>query len=177
MRKPSWPAFMCERDNRPDIMNASDLIKKHCQKLLRAGGRPHMGHRAGAALLHGQARLGAVERLDLALLVEGQDDGVGGRIDIKAHHIAQFLDELGIVGELELTYPVRLQPMRTPDALNRTDADADLSFAIIGAVQCVVSAGGSRWSAPRPARRYPPPAAQPARAASCRATAHRSLPP
>jgi hypothetical protein len=86
-----------------------------------------MGHGAQTALLHRQARLGAVERLDLALLIEGQDNGVGGRIDIKAHHIAQFLDELGIVGELELTHPVRLQPMRAPDALNRTDADADLS--------------------------------------------------
>ena len=74
----------------------------------------------------GKARLGAVERLDLAFLVKRQDDGVGGRIDIKANHIAQFLDEFGIGGKLELTHPVRLQPMCTPDALNRTDADADL---------------------------------------------------
>ena len=85
-----------------------------------------VGHGTQTALLHGQARLGAVERLDLALFVEGQDDGVGWRIDIKAHNIAQFFGELGIVGELELTHPVRLQPMPTPDALNRTDADADL---------------------------------------------------
>ena len=42
-----------------------------------------VGHGAGAALLHGQARLGAVERLDLAFLVDRQDDGVGRRIDIK----------------------------------------------------------------------------------------------
>jgi hypothetical protein len=25
--EPSWPAFMCERTKRPDIMDASDLIK------------------------------------------------------------------------------------------------------------------------------------------------------
>src|ERR1019366_9212894 len=49
------------------------------------GGRPVplviVGHGSGAALLHRQARLSTVERLDLALLVDGQDDGVGGRID------------------------------------------------------------------------------------------------
>ncbi len=34
-----------------------------------------VGHRAGAALFHGQAQLGPVECLDLALLIDGQDDG------------------------------------------------------------------------------------------------------
>jgi len=43
-----------------------------------------MGHRAGAALFHGHTRLGPVERLHLALLIDGQDDGVGRRADIKA---------------------------------------------------------------------------------------------
>ena len=108
---------------------ADDLAFKYIESGEQRGGAVTLvivGHRFGAALLHGKARLGAVERVDLALLVEGQDDGVGGRIDIKANHVAQFLDELGIVGELELTQPVRLQPMRAPDALNRTDADADL---------------------------------------------------
>ena len=60
------------------------------------------------------------------LLVKRQDDGVGGRIDIKPHYVAQFLDEVGIVGELEATEPVRLQPVRMPNALNRTGADTDL---------------------------------------------------
>jgi len=85
-----------------------------------------VSHRSSPALLHRQARLGAVERLDLAFLVKRQDDGVGGRIDIKPHDFAQFLDEVGIVGELEVTEPVRLQPVRMPDALNRTGADTDL---------------------------------------------------
>ena len=48
------------------------------------------------------------------------------RIDIKPHYVAQFLDEVGIVGELEATEPVRLQPVRMPNALNRTGADTDL---------------------------------------------------
>ena len=35
-----------------------------------------VGHRPGAPLLQRQAGLGAVERLDLALLVDGKHDGV-----------------------------------------------------------------------------------------------------
>jgi hypothetical protein len=35
-------------------------------------------------LLHRQTGLGAVERLDLALLIYREDDGVGGRIDINS---------------------------------------------------------------------------------------------
>jgi hypothetical protein len=83
-----------------------------------------VGHRSGPALLHGQTRLGAVERLDLALLVDGQDDGVLRRVDIKTDHIAQFFDKLGIGGELELPDPMGLQPMRAPDTLQLTDTDA-----------------------------------------------------
>ena len=50
---------------------------------------------------------------------------MGGRIDIKPHNIAQLVDELRVVGELELLDPVRLETMRAPDALDGTRADAD----------------------------------------------------
>ena len=46
-----------------------------------------MGHRSGASLFHGKARLGAVEGLDLALLVDGQNDGMGRRVDIEANDV------------------------------------------------------------------------------------------
>ena len=45
---------------------------------------------------------------------------MGGRIDIEADDIAQLVDELRVVGELELANPVWLETMRVPDALNRT---------------------------------------------------------
>ena len=83
-----------------------------------------VGHGSGAALLHRQAGLGAVERLDLALFVDRQDDGVGRRIDIEPDDVAQLVDERGVVGQLELPHPMRLEPMGAPDALHRTDADA-----------------------------------------------------
>ena len=47
-----------------------------------------MGHRPSAALLHRQTGLGAVERLDLALLINREDDGVGGRIDIETDDLS-----------------------------------------------------------------------------------------
>ena len=42
-----------------------------------------MGHGPGVALLQRQPRLGAIERLNLALFVDGQNDSVRGRIDIE----------------------------------------------------------------------------------------------
>ena len=54
-----------------------------------------MGHGAGAALLHRQARLGAVQRLDLALFIDGKNYGVGRRVDIEADDVSHFGRELG----------------------------------------------------------------------------------
>ncbi len=85
-----------------------------------------MGHRAGAAFLQGQTGLCAVERLDLALLIDRQHDGVRRRIDIEPDDIAQFVDELRIVRKLELPDPMRLKAMGAPDALDRADGNADL---------------------------------------------------
>src|SRR5215213_12011301 len=86
-----------------------------------------VGHGAGAALLQGQAGLGAVECLDLALLVDRQHHAMGRRVDVEADDVAQLRHELGIVGELEAADAVRRQAVRPPDALDRGDADAGLS--------------------------------------------------
>ncbi len=50
---------------------------------------------------------------------------MGGRVDIEPDDIAQLVDELWVVGELELPNPVGLETVRPPDALDRTCADAD----------------------------------------------------
>ena len=50
-----------------------------------------MGHRSAFARLERQARLSAVERLDLAFLVDGDDDGVSGRIHVKANDVLDLL--------------------------------------------------------------------------------------
>src|SRR3977135_2273653 len=84
-----------------------------------------MGHRSSTARLHWQTRLGAVERLDWALLIDREDDCMGWRIDIKADDVAQLVDKLRVGGELELFHPMRLKAVRTPDALDGTRADID----------------------------------------------------
>jgi hypothetical protein len=66
--------------------------------------------------LHRQAGLGAVERLDLALHIDRQNNGVVWRTDIEPDDIAQLGDELRLIGQLELTDPMGLQAMGTPDA-------------------------------------------------------------
>ncbi len=83
-----------------------------------------MGHRFGAPFLQGQAGLGSVQSLNLALFIHREHDGVLRRIDIEPHDVAQLRGELRIVGELELFDLVRLKTVGAPDALNRAGADA-----------------------------------------------------
>ena len=107
--------------------SANNLAFQHvesCEQRRCAVALVVMGHGAGSASLHRQARLGSVEGLDLRLFVDREDDGMGGRIDIQPDNITQFIDELRVFGELELPDPVRLETMRAPDALDGTCADA-----------------------------------------------------
>jgi hypothetical protein len=82
-------------------------------------------HRPGAARLHRQARLGTIESLDLALLIDREDHRMSGRVNIEADDIAQLFHEPRIVGQLEALHFVRLKAMGSPDALDGTGADAD----------------------------------------------------
>ena len=81
-----------------------------------------VGHRPGAARLHRQTRLGAVERLDLALLIDREDDGMGGRIDVEADDVLELLGKLRVVRQLERADAVRRELVGLQDALHRTQA-------------------------------------------------------
>ena len=83
-----------------------------------------IGHRTGAALLHRQAGLGAVESLDLRLLINRQHHGMGRRVDIQADDIRELLGKGGIIGELEVPPAVRAEAMGLPDRLDRRRRDA-----------------------------------------------------
>ena len=50
-----------------------------------------MRHGRASAALQRRARLGAIQGLDLALLIHGQHDGVGRRRDVKPDDIAKLL--------------------------------------------------------------------------------------
>src|SRR5271166_4472347 len=53
-------------------------------------------HRPGTARLHRQSRLGAVECLDLAFLVDRENNRIGGRIDVEADDVFELLGELRV---------------------------------------------------------------------------------
>lgn len=83
-----------------------------------------MGHGPGAPLLHRKTGLGAVERLDLALLINREHDGVGGRIDIEADDVLEFLGKFRVLRQLERPDTVGRELVGLQDALHRTQAHA-----------------------------------------------------
>jgi len=61
-----------------------------------------VGHGAGAALLKRQPRLRSVQRLDLALFIDTQHQGLVRRVEVEPHNVGNLLAELGIVGRLKV---------------------------------------------------------------------------
>src|SRR5712671_8123703 len=107
---------------------ANDLALKdieRCEQGRDAMALVVVGYGASAPLFHRQTRVGAIKRLNLALLIDRQDNGVVGRVDVEADDLVQFGGKLRIVGQLELTHPVRLEAMSTPYPLHRADANPD----------------------------------------------------
>ena len=86
-----------------------------------------MGHGAGPALLHGKAWLGAVEGLDLALLIDAEHQRLVGRIEIKSHDVLDLFGKIGIVGDFEAAHQMRFKAVFMPDTLDARVADAHLS--------------------------------------------------
>lgn len=106
---------------------ADHLALQHVESCKEGSGSVPLvivGHGAGAAFLHGQSRLGAIQRLDLALLVDRQDHGLGRRVDVESNDVAHLRRKLRVVGELEGSDAVRLKPVRVLDALDVGKAHA-----------------------------------------------------
>lgn len=78
-----------------------------------------MRHGCPATALQRQTRLGAIERLDLALFVDRQHDGVGGRRDIESDNIVKPLGKSSVVGLLGATLPMGCQAVIVPDFHHR----------------------------------------------------------
>ena len=100
-------------------------------------------HRAAAPRLQGQARLRAIQGLDLAFFIHAEDDGMFGRVQIQAHHVLQFVLEVRVPAELKGPDSVGLQAMGGPDPLH----------------ECGVRAQVPRQGAGRPVRGGGPAAA------------------
>jgi len=84
-----------------------------------------VSHGSSAPPFQRRTGLGSVQRLNLALLIDRQYDGVRWRIDVESDDIAELLDEVGVVGELELADAMRLKAVCAPNTLNRTHRDAN----------------------------------------------------
>ncbi len=67
----------------------------------------------------GQHGLTSFQRLDLALLVHAQHQGVLGGIQVQADDIPYFVDKERIGGKLEALVSMGLQTIRAPNAMNR----------------------------------------------------------
>ncbi len=74
-----------------------------------------VGHRAGPARDHRQARLGAVHRLALGLLIEAEHHRPLGRIHVQPDDINELGLELRVVGDLERADLPRLEIVVGPD--------------------------------------------------------------
>ncbi len=75
-------------------------------------------HRAAAPRLQGQARLRAIQGLDLAFFIHAEDHGMFRGVQIQAHHVLQFVLKVRIPAELKSPHAVGLQAMGGPDPLH-----------------------------------------------------------
>jgi hypothetical protein len=82
-----------------------------------------VGHRSGAAGLHRQARLSAIEGLDLVLLIDRQNDRVLGRHTGRPHPGA--FGELRVIRQLEGADTMRCEVVGFDNALQRAQTDPD----------------------------------------------------
>src|SRR5258706_2662046 len=60
-----------------------------------------MSEGSAPPLLERQTRLSAIQGLNLALLINTEDQALCWRIEVKANHVRQFLQELDIPRKLE----------------------------------------------------------------------------
>ncbi|TKS58407.1 MAG: hypothetical protein EWM73_03544 [Nitrospira sp.] len=98
---------------------ANDRAIEHAQGREQRGGAVALvvvRHGSAAALLQGEARLGAVEGLDLAFLVDTQDQGFVRGIEVQADDIVELLDKMLVAAQLEGLDQMRLEVVPFPDA-------------------------------------------------------------
>lgn len=65
---------------------------------------------------HGERRLGAAQRLDLRFLINAQDDGRLGWVEVEPDDVVDLVDEQGVGGEFESVGAVGLKFEGLPDA-------------------------------------------------------------
>src|SRR5271157_231819 len=77
-----------------------------------------MGHGPTAALFQRQTRLRSIQRLNLTFLVHAEHQCLLRRIEIKTHHVGQFLQKPRITRQFERLDSMRLKTMTLPDPVD-----------------------------------------------------------
>ena len=83
-----------------------------------------MRHGPAAPFLQGQTRLSSIQCLNLAFLVDAQDEGFIRWIHIQAYDIDQFLDESFVSAQLEGLDQMRLEVVLAPNPTNAGFTDS-----------------------------------------------------
>ncbi len=78
-----------------------------------------MRHPLHVAQPHGQQRLGAIQGLDLSLLIDAEHHRLIGRVQVQADDVADLFDEERILRQLEVPLPVGLHREGLQPAVNR----------------------------------------------------------
>ena len=99
-----------------------------------------VGDGPGAALVHRQALLGAVEGLDLGLLVEAEHDGPVGGVHVEADDVDQLVFEVRVVETLKVLTRWGLIP-RAFHSRCTVVRDRPQCSAMVRFDQCVASGG------------------------------------
>jgi len=76
---------------------------------------------------HRQERLGAVQRLNLGLLIDAQHHRFFRRVQVETHHVANLGDQLGVLAELEVAAAKGLDLVVTPDPQHRAGTHPHLT--------------------------------------------------
>src|SRR6476660_818864 len=105
------------RQTLPDHLALEDVQRS--KKSRRSVALVVVSHRAAATAFHRKARLGTVQRLDLALLVYAKHHGLSRWVEVQADHVGELLDEPRIARQLEAAHPMRLESVGVPDPLKR----------------------------------------------------------
>src|SRR3984893_3213636 len=103
-----------------------NLAIQHVQRCEQGGGAIAfviVGHGTGTPLLHGQSRLSAVEGLDLALFVDAEDKRLVWWIEVEPDHVLHLGREVLVARDFEGFDQMRLEPVRTPYALDTAVGD------------------------------------------------------
>src|SRR6266404_9906841 len=95
----------------PRIALTDDFAFQNFQRR-KKGGRAMsdivVGVSTAAPPFERQARLGAIQRLDLTLFIEAQDQTLVGRIQIEAHDVGKLFQKFQVPRELERASQMRL---------------------------------------------------------------------